>query len=57
MKWVKNAVGYWCEDILDRKYLGRKIGAAVLDTGLTVHPDLAGRIMGFGEFVNRRKQI
>lgn len=57
MKWVKNAVGYWCEDILDRKYLGRKIGAAVLDTGLTVHPDLAGRIIGFGDFVNRRKQI
>ena len=57
MKWVKNAVGYWCEDILDRKYLGQKIGVAVLDTGILPHPDLAGRIMGFGDFVNRRKRI
>ena len=57
MKWVKNAVGYWCEDILDRKYLGQKIGVAVLDTGILPHPDLAGRIMGFDDFVNRRKRI
>lgn len=57
MKWVKNAVGYWCEDIINRKYLGRRIGIATLDTGIVPHPDLAENITGFGDFVNGRKNI
>lgn len=57
MKWVKNAVGYWCEDILDRKYLGQKIGIAILDTGITPHLDLAENITGFSDFVNGRKML
>lgn len=57
MKWVKNAVGYWCEDILNKKYLGRNIGIAILDTGITTHVDLAENIIGFGDFVNGRKNI
>lgn len=57
MKWVKNAVGYWCEDILNKKYLGRNIGIAILDTGITRHVDLMENIIGFGDFVNGRKNI
>lgn len=33
MKRVKNTVGYWCDDIVQRRYLGRGITAVVLDTG------------------------
>lgn len=57
MKWVKKAVGYWCDDILNKKYLGQKIGVAILDTGITQHADLAENIVGFGDFVNGRKII
>ncbi len=57
MKWVKNAVGYWCDDIRNKKYLGQNIGIAILDTGITPHADLAENIIGFGDFVNGRKII
>lgn len=57
MKWVKETVGYWCEDILERKYLGQGVGVAVLDTGIILHPDFGKRIIGFSDFVNKRKTI
>lgn len=50
MKWVKQSVGYWCEDIQRQKYLGKGIRAAILDTGVAAHPDLSGRIVGFRDF-------
>lgn len=50
MKWVKQSVGYWCEDIIKKKYLGEGVCAAILDTGASGHPDLKGRIAAFEDF-------
>lgn len=50
MKWVKQSVGYWCEDIVKRDYLGGGICAAILDTGIAGHPDLRDRIADFRDF-------
>ena len=36
------------------QYTGENICAAVLDTGITKHPDFDGRIVGFSDFVNGR---
>lgn len=58
MRWVKDAVGYWCEDILEKKYLGQNIGISILDSGISSsHPDFYGRISGFRDFVNGKKMI
>lgn len=57
MKWVKQTVGYWCPDILVNKYLGQGVRVAVLDTGITLHPDFDRRIIGFRDFVNYRGKI
>lgn len=57
MKWVKQTVGYWCPDILTNKCLGQGVRAAVLDTGITLHPDFDTRIIGFRDFVNHREKI
>ena len=37
-------------------YTGRGITAAILDTGIALHPDLEGRIDHFGDFLHRREQ-
>lgn len=50
MKWVKQAVHYWCKDTSDSRYQGSGICAAVLDTGIALHPDLKGRIVSFRDF-------
>ena len=47
MRWVKQAVGYGHDNIIESRYLGEGICAAVLDTGISRHPDLEGRIVGF----------
>ena len=57
MKWVKQTVGYWCPDIITNKYLGQGVRAAVLDTGITLHPDFDRRIIGFRDFVNHKDKI
>lgn len=54
MKRVKQTVGYWCSDILSGGYLGQGVRAAVLDTGITLHPDFDRRILAFRDFVNGR---
>ena len=51
MRWVKQAVGYWCNDIKNKKWMGKGICIAVLDTGMSRHPDLEGRAAGFKDFV------
>ena len=51
MRWVKQAVGYWCNDIKTGKWIGKGICIAVLDTGISRHPDLEGRTAGFKDFV------
>lgn len=57
MKRVKQTVEYWCPDILTGQYLGQGVRAAVLDTGITLHPDFDSRIIGFRDFVNHREKI
>ena len=57
MRWVKQTVGYWCDDTKTGKCSGRGICAAVLDTGISMHPDLRDRIMGFQDFVNREGDV
>ena len=52
MRWVKQTVGYWCDDTVTGKYCGKNICTAVLDTGISVHPDLRDRIVGFRDFIN-----
>ena len=50
MRWVKETVGYWCNDMEREKYLGQGICAAILDTGVSLHPDLAGSVREFRDF-------
>lgn len=50
MKWVKQAIHYWCKDILSGMYLGSGICAAILDTGISPHPDLHDHIAAFRDF-------
>ena len=50
MKWVKQTVHYWCKDTADSRYLGTGICAAILDTGIALHPDLKDRVAGFRDF-------
>lgn len=50
MKWVKKTVHYWCDDISCGRCLGKGICAAILDTGISLHPDLDGRITDFRDF-------
>lgn len=57
MKWVKQTVGYWCDDTKTGKCTGRGICAAVLDTGISAHPDLRDRITGFRDFVNGAEDV
>ena len=51
MRWVKQAVSYWCDDIKSGKCLGKGVTIAMLDTGISAHPDLEGRTAGFRDFV------
>ena len=50
MKWVKQTVHYWCKDTTDSRYVGNGICAAILDTGIALHPDLKDRIAAFRDF-------
>ena len=50
MKWVKQTVHYWCKDTAGSRYLGTGICAAILDTGIALHPDLKDRVAGFRDF-------
>lgn len=52
MKWVKQAVGYWCDDTEKNHYTGGGICAALLDTGISAHPDLRERIVDFRDFTD-----
>ncbi|HAX51630.1 serine protease AprX [Muricomes intestini] len=57
MKWVKQAVGYWCGDIISNRCMGQGVCIAVLDTGITLHPDFDRRIIGFRDFVNYKESV
>lgn len=53
MRWVKQALGYRRSGI-DEKTAGRGVCAAILDTGAARHPDLAGRIADFKDFIGNK---
>lgn len=50
MKWVKQTIHYHCPDTIDHKYLGQHVAVAILDTGITAHPDFDHRILAFRNF-------
>lgn len=54
---VKQAIHYWCDDIRNGCYMGDKIGIAVLDTGLSPHPDLSGRVKAFRDCVYGKETL
>ena len=47
MKDLKRKIHYWCSDTMQNKITGKGVVCAVLDTGITQHPDLVGRIVGY----------
>ena len=47
MKDLKRKIHYWCSDTMRNKITGKGVVCAVLDTGITQHPDLIGRIVGW----------
>lgn len=52
MDQVKQVIHYKCNDSIKNKYLGKGIGVAVLDTGLSPHPDLKGRVRAFKDSIS-----
>ena len=42
--------------VWERNVTGKGIGVAVLDTGIYPHPDLAGRIIAFKDFVGKKTE-
>lgn len=57
MKDLKRKIHYWCSDTMQNKITGKGVVCAVLDTGITQHPDLAGRIVGWKDCVQGKKTI
>ena len=51
MRRVKETVHYFCNDILFGHIDGHGVTTAVLDTGISPHPDLKGRIVAFGDML------
>lgn len=52
---VRNQLG--CSERLQQSCKGEPVTVAVLDTGIYTHPDLAGRVLAFQDFVNYRDRI
>ena len=57
MKDLKRKIHYWCSDTMQNKITGKGVVCAVLDTGITQHPDLIGRIVGWKDCVQGKKTI
>jgi len=51
---VKQKIGY--ETVLLQGLTGKGIGVAVMDTGVSLHPDYGKRVIGFADMVNRRRE-
>lgn len=45
-----------CEDKEIKRYTGKGIYVAVLDSGVAYHPDLDGRIAAFRDFTGRKRR-
>ena len=57
MNAAKETINYYCDDIIKDGYLGQGITAAVLDTGISLHPDFDSRIVAFRDFVDHREEV
>ena len=57
MRRVKETVHYFCNDILFGHIDGHGVTTAVLDTGISPHPDLKGRIVAFGNMLYGKKRM
>ena len=57
MRRVKETVHYFCNDILLGHIDGHGVTTAVLDTGISPHPDLKGRIVAFGDMLYGKKRM
>nr|WP_296265556.1 S8 family peptidase [uncultured Merdimonas sp.] len=54
---VKKIIHYWCKDTRENRVRGRGSVVAVLDTGLSPHPDFGGRVAGFQDMTRGRKEM
>lgn len=52
---VKRTIGYWCDDTRSGVCAGKGIGVAILDTGISYHPDFDRRIIGFQDMRKENK--
>lgn len=50
-------MNYWCDETVMGKFLGQGIGVAVLDSGISLHPDFDYRISGFKDMTKENKMI
>ena len=57
MRRVKETVHYFCNDIVFGHIDGHGVTTAVLDTGISPHPDLKGRIVAFGDMLYGKKRM
>ena len=55
MEKVKRKVRYYCEDTIYKGCNGKGVGIAVLDTGISLHPDLKHRITAWKDFVAEKE--
>lgn len=54
---VKQTIHYWCDDTRNGLYRGEGVGVAVLDTGLSPHPDFTGRVIAFKDCIHGRESL
>ena len=54
MKELKEKIKYHCPEVVEGHISGKGVVTAILDTGVTIHPDLRGRIIGWKDLVNQR---
>lgn len=56
MRELKEKIKYRCPEVLVDYICGRGIVTAILDTGVNMHPDLKGRIIGWKDMVKHREE-
>ena len=57
MERVKRKIRYYCEDTIYKECDGKGVGIAVLDTGISLHPDLKHRVCAWKDFVGGRESL
>ena len=55
MKWVKKIINYHCRDTEEDRFPGKDVGVAILDTGISYHPDFDKRIVSFQDMRKERR--